>query len=422
MAEKEQKKSYRCFWFYTGIFFLAVFLAGRMLYVYEENRDVDFILFFSDAYAAMRGWDFFDVNNLIFYEWDEPMMVLPGLILFYVPYTLLDIHTARVLYYVLSLGASVFVYVWLFRLTGLLGKVDFRKPNLNALMFFLGGFIFLNSSPQVMCQRNGQVGIWVLLLLLLFFTVSPEKRLVRTILFGLAAVFKYSMITFFAPLLFIKKQYFICIAAFLVFLLVCVWPALAGYNVVDLYIRYAEVICNTLDGGYNSFKLAGHDLLQFDFFRISFLNLLGKLFFGVTMLFIFWKERKKGGIGLNLLAVVFCFTMLVSYHRLYDNIIIVLLLLVKTNFLVLKKNWRNASFCGGFLTFYLLPVSWVFTFAGWLGEMLPGLGALFYLPVYAQYGPVVPVIAWSQVLLGLFVLYLYLKTEEDYIFKLGKND
>jgi hypothetical protein len=400
--------------FYAGIFLLLAFCVGRMIHAYVNNIGIDFTLFYSCTYAAMRGQDFFDVKNLVFYEWEESLMVLPGLLIFYIPYMLLGVHDARLLYFLLSLTASIFVYVWAFKLTGLLKKVDFRNPNLNTLLFFASGFIFLNSSPQLMCQRNGQVGIWVLFLVLWFFTTG--NKYLKSILFGLAAVFKYSMITFFAPLLFFKKQYFICFAAFAVFLLVCMWPALAGYNLIDLYVRYAEVIQNTISGGCNSYSLAGHDMLQFGYFRIDLINLLGKVLFGGIMLFIFWRERDKEGVGLNLLLLTFCFTMLVSYHRLYDNIIVVLLLLVKTNFLILRKDWLNAGICGAFLGFYLVPVSWVFRIANYLGST--GLSKIFHVSPFEQFPTVLPVIAWSQTVLGLYLLYLYFKTDDDYTFKL----
>ncbi len=412
--ENSRRELIKRLFFYGGIFLMLVFCVGRMHHAYVNNIGIDFTLFFSCTYAAVRGQDFFNVKNLVFYEWEESLMVLPGLLIFYIPYMLMDIHSARLLYFLLSLTASVFVYVWIFKLSGLLKKVDFRNPNLNTLLFFSSGFIFLNSSPQLMCQRNGQVGIWVLFLVLLFFT--SKNKYLRAVSFGLATVFKYSMMTFFAPLLFFKKQYFICFAAFAVFLLVCMWPALAGYNLVDLYMRYIDVIRNTISGGCNSFELAGHDMLQFGYFRIAFINLLGKLFFAAIMLFVFWRERKKEGIGLNLLLLVFCLTMLVSYHRLYDNIILVLLLLVKTNFLILKKNWLNAVICGAFLAFYLVPVTWVLKVANYLGST--GLNKIFYVSSFAQFPTVLPIIAWSQTVLGLYLIYLYFKTEDDYIFKL----
>jgi hypothetical protein len=409
-----REKLYRLF-FYAGVFFLFAFCCARMIHAYMNNMGIDFTLFYSCTHAAMRGQDFFDVNNLAFHDWDESLMVLPGLLIFYIPYVLLDIDIAHLLYFLLSLAASVFVYVWIFKLTGLLKKVDFRKPNLNTLLFFAGAFVFLSSSPQLICQRNGQVSIWVLLLILLFFTVSD--RYWRVILFGLAAVFKYSMITFFAPLLFIKKQYFICFAAFAVFLIICIWPAFAGYNLVELYVRYAEVIRNTLNGGCNSFELAGHDLLQFGFFRMNFLNWAGKALFGLTMLWVFWRERDKEGIGLNLMLLTFCFTMLVSYHRLYDNIIVVLLLLVKTNYLILKKDRLNSLICGAFLAFYLIPVSWVLKAANYLGSK-PFIGEIFFTSSFRQFQTVLPLIAMLQTLLGLYLLYLYLTTEDEYTFQL----
>ncbi|MDD5597521.1 MAG: hypothetical protein PHV82_06225, partial [Victivallaceae bacterium] len=250
-------------------------------------------------------------------------------------------------------------------------------------------------------------------------TGSDKYR--RTVWFGLSAVFKYSMITFFAPLLFIKKQYFICFGALAIFLIICAWPAFAGYNIIELYVRYVEVIRNTVDGGCNSFKLAGHDLLQFGFFRISFLNLIGKAFFVITMLWIFWRERNRKGTGLNLLLVVFCFTMLVSYHRLYDNIIVILLLLVKTNFLIRRKDRFNSLICGAFLAFYMIPVSWIFRAADRLGSS-PLLAGIFYTSPFGQFQTVLPVIAIAQTLLGIYLLYLYLKSEEEYTFQLPVNN
>ena len=414
MPENSRKELIKRLFFYTGILLMLVFFIGRMHHAYTNNIGIDFTLFFSCTYAAMHGRDFFDVKNLIFYEWQESLMVMPGLLIFYIPYMYMNIHSARLLYFLLSLGFSIFAYIWIFRLCGLLGKVNFRNPNLNALLFFLGAFIFLNSSPQLMCQRNGQVSIWVLVLVLLFFTA--ENKYLRSCLFGFMAVFKYSMLTFFAPLLFFKKQYFICFAAFIFFLMICIWPAYVGYNLTELYLRYVEVIINTINGGCNSFGLAGHDMIQFGYFRMVTLNQLGKIAFAAIMLFIFWRERGKEGISLNLLLLTFCFTMLVSYHRLYDNVVVVLLLLVKANFLILRKDKLNAMICGAFLAFYLIPVSWILEFANYLGTTW--LSRIFHVSAYEDFATVLPIIAWSQTILGIYLLYLYFTSDDDYIFKL----
>ncbi|MDD5727482.1 MAG: hypothetical protein PHV59_02860 [Victivallales bacterium] len=417
MAAADNLKDRIKFWtFYAGFFFLFLVSGIRMYKAFTGNIGIDFTLFFSCAHAAVRGQDFFDVHNLVFYHWEESLMVLPGLLLFFIPYLLFDIHFARLIYFLLGWGVAGFAYVRLFVIVGLLRKVNFRRPGKEALLFFGGAFLFLNSSPLLMCQRNGQMTVWVLLLLVLFFSV--RNRYWRAVFFGLAAVCKYSMLTFFAPLLLIKKQYLICFAAFAVFLLPGLWPALAGHNLFTLYARYAEVIMNTLNGGCNSFPLAGHDLLQFGFFRAEAVNLAGKLFFLLAMLLIFKKEYGRPGIGLNLLLLVFCLTMLVSYHRLYDNVIVVLLLIIKTNFLINRKSRCRALVCGLFLAYYLVPVSWIFTIANYLGTNISWLQKEFFISPYSQYAQVLPLIAFSQTALGLWALYLYLKTEEDYIFEL----
>lgn len=171
------------FWgFYFSVFTLFIICVVSMYKSFVENSGIDFTLFFSCTYAAMRGQDFFDVNNLVFYEWEEPLMVMPGLLLFFVPLLLFDIHVARLIYFMVGLGSTIFCYLWMFKLTGLLKKVDFRKPNLNAWMFLIGAFVILNSSPQLMCLRNGQMTTWVMLLLVLFF--ATNNRYCRTVFLG----------------------------------------------------------------------------------------------------------------------------------------------------------------------------------------------------------------------------------------------
>lgn len=152
--------------------------------------------------------------------------------------------------------------------------------------------------------------------------------------------------------------------------------------------------------------------------RLKILNYLGKLFFVVAMLLIFWRERNKSGIGLNLLMLVFCLTMCVSYHRIYDNVILVLLLIIKTNFLIFKKDWINSLMCGAFLGYFLIPISWIFKIADYLGNNVSGLQNFFYLSSYWHFSNVLPLVAFSHTALSIYLLYVYLKNDNDYIFEL----
>lgn len=68
----------------------------------------------------------------------------------------------------------------------------------------------------------------------------------------------------------------------------------------------------------------------------------------------------------------------------------------------------------------MIPVSWIFMISNYMGGNMVWLQDIFHVSPYAQYLHVLPVIAFSQTFLGLYVLYLYLRTEDDYIFELEK--
>jgi lipid-A-disaccharide synthase-like uncharacterized protein len=72
--------------------------------------------------------------------------------------------------------------------------------------------------------------------------------------------------------------------------------------------------------------------------------------------------------------------------------------------------------CGAFLAFYLIPVSWVLELANYLGTTW--LSTIFYVSSFEEFTTVLPIIAWSQTILGIYLLYLYFTTDDDYIFKL----
>jgi lipid-A-disaccharide synthase-like uncharacterized protein len=69
----------------------------------------------------------------------------------------------------------------------------------------------------------------------------------------------------------------------------------------------------------------------------------------------------------------------------------------------------------------MIPISWLFKIANYLGST--ALAKVFYVSSFAQFPRVLPIIAWSQTVLGLYLLYLYFKTEDDYTFELeAKQD
>ncbi len=398
-----------------GVLFL--FCLGRGIHIYHKEIQIDFTSFVACAYALCRGQDFYAVENMPYYEWTDPIIVFPGMLLFYIPFTFMDIETARMIHFIASMVAVGFIYVWIYRLSGLLDRLNFKKPDLHTLLFFVGFFLFFNSSPVLMTLRHGQQPVWIMLALLLFFTFS--NRYGRTTLFGLSTILKYSMYSLFAPALWIKKQYYICLSAFVLFVVLCCYPVLFGYNLIDLYRQYVDVMVKVVGKGFCSFKISGYNMLQIDFFQMSWLNSLGKLLFAGIFCPILWKEWKKEHIGLNFILVLLCFTMLLSYHRLYDNLPIMLLLIVKTHFLVYRKDWLNVCICSVFLLFYLIPLSMIFMVSNAVGSALPALNHYILLTRFAPYEHLLPIPSISQIILTIYAYYLYIKTPEEFVFKLS---
>ncbi len=412
----------RRYLFYAVVMTGLAFCAFRGIDAYRKNSVmVDLTGFIATANAAWNGLDFYDLDNLSGYyteiDKNHPAIEFPGMLLFYIPLTFIDIEIVRPLYYTFNLLGAVFIFVMGFKITGLLKNIDFKNPNLNTAVFFIAWFLFFNSSPVLMCLRHGQQMIWITLTILFFF--SCGNRYAKIILFGLGTLLKYSMVTLFAPMLFLKKQYFICVAAFILFVCLSLFPVLLGYNPFELYRQYIGIVKDVMSSGnVCSFQGSGYNMLQIDFFIIPYLNTLGKIAIAAIILPIMWNERGKEEFSLNLLLLLFCFSMLLSYHRLYDNVIVLLFLLIKTHFLVLEKDWGNATVCAMFLGFFLIPFSWVLRVSNSLGTAFPRFGEVFHLCNFEGFTTLLPIPALMQLALSFYVLYLYFETDRGYVFKL----
>jgi Glycosyltransferase family 87 len=411
----KQKKNFKFVIFYACVLILIVGCTIRLYDSFVKNDQVDFTRFVDCAETALRGDNFYDISKLKYAHNTEPVLVFPGMLLFYIPFAVIDINVGRGIYYIFNIIATLFVFVWGFHLTGGLKKVKLKSPDINAALFFAGIFVFLNSAPVLMNLRHGQQTIFISCGILLL--LSLKSRYVGTVMFSLATLMKYSMMSLFAPLLFLKKRYFICIVAFFLFLLLCLYPVLLGYNVLELYQRYVEAMINVFNGGCCSFKVSGYNMLQIEFFQACYLNLIGKFVAAAIALAIIWRERKKPGISLNLILVIFCFTMLISYHRLYDLSIVMLLLLLKTRYLIVARDWKNSLICVAFLFCYTIPFSWVLELSDIVGRIFP-LKGFVQLCNYRQFSHLLPVSAWMMLALSVYVLYLYMRTGEEFVFQL----
>lgn len=408
---------FKKYFFYLAISCLIAATILRLVTTYQHNALVDFVCYLDCTMALLKGLDCYKVSNLVLHKWDDPLIVYPGMTLYFIPWTFMNVKISTLIYYILTVFITAASFVFIFKITGLLQKINFRNPDKYTFLFFISGVLFLNSSPVMMCLRHGQSPTWIILGILLFFYFKNPYA--KTLTFGMVALMKYSMITILAPLLFVKRYYAICIYAFVIFATLSLYLVFCGFDPIQYYFHYIQVLTENIDRGYNSFAISGYNMLQIEFFKNDVLNKSCKLLLAVLTLYILFTERKRTGIGLNLLLLVFCISMLLSYHRFYDAGIIVLLLLVKMNFLFKKKDWLNVSICATFCLFYLIPLDAILQVSNYLGSYSI-LNKIFYTCTFKkQYLHLLPVLSWSVIALTCYAFYLYKKTEDDFVFDLN---
>ena len=403
--------------FYFGVFCLAAITLLRLITSYRADLIIDYICYLDCTMALLKGLDCYEISNLFLHEWDGPLIIYPGMTLYFIPWTFMSVKLSSMIYYALSIAVTGVNFVLIFKITGLFKEIKFKAPDKYTYLFFFSGLLFFNSSPVMMCLRHGQSPTWSILGILLFFYFT--KPYSKTVALGLVALMKYSMITVFAPLLFAKRYYGICIIAFIIFALLSLYLVYCGFDPFQYYIHYVKVLVGSLESGYNSFGVSGYNMLQIDFFRLDYLNEIGKLLLIAFAMYILYIERERDGVGLNLLLLIFCISMLISYHRLYDAGIIILLLLVKINFLFRKRDWINLAVCAGFCLFYLVPLDMLFKISNRLGTY-PVFSSIFITcPFKSQYQHLLPFLSWSIIALACYAFYLYKKTDDDFIFDLN---
>ena len=147
---------------------------------------------------------------------------------------------------------------------------------------------------------------------------GPNSRVLRTFLFAFVAVAKYSLLPVFAPILFFKGYWKLCIASFCLFLLLSASPVFCGNNLIDVYTGYFAAVARTVQpGGINHYG-SYPEMCHLAFFKIAFLNHALTAAAICLVLWLFWRERRTKEISDTLLLLTFSLTMLISYHRRWD--------------------------------------------------------------------------------------------------------
>jgi hypothetical protein len=265
-----------------------------------------------------------------------------------------------------------------------------------------------------MCLRHGQSAALVSLCVLAAFLPWPLWS--RAVLFGVGAALKYSMLTLLAPALFARGAVLLCVAGFAVFAAAGLSPILFGNDLVGLYQQYLRELGSQTGSGFNTFAVSGYNMLQLDCVASPTLRALAKVATLATAVAVAAVGlRRSSGFGLHLLLFLASATMLLSYHRLYDLVLPLALLLAAGNEFLRLGRHGHAAVVGMFAVFLLAPESMVYRAGDLIGGALGG-GGMVQLCAFRGFAHIFPLYPCMATALSFYALWLCVLERESLAF------
>ena len=406
-------------WLFLSIilFSLSLFLAFRQFACFYL---ADFGAYCAISRALFEGNnpfpDHFEVLFCKTHEGGIVPIVYPGQMLLFVIPSYLWSRNLQIVYYSLNVAIVFFLIGLAFvKAIGWQWR-DLWTPGKRQFFYALFCTLCFSSSSFKETFLWGQTPI-ILTFCFYFMFWGPVSFWLRTFLFAVMALVKYSILPVVAPLLFFKGHWKLCIAAFSVFVFFSISPVFCGNDLMDVYTEYSKAVQTIIQPGHiNHFDTGGTTMCNLDFFKNAFINFFLKtVVFGV-ILWLFWRERKNQFLSDTMLLLAFCLTMLISYHRSYDLVLVYPLFLIRFCDFIKKKQWLLFGIMLLFPLFLSIPNRFSHLVSALIGR-IPGVGSIVYLEKPFE-DPHFPIMPFFTIALTLWSLYLYLHVEEPYRFEL----
>ena len=296
---------------------------------------------------------------------------------------------------------------------------DLWRPGRKQFFYALCCFCFFSSTNALITMRVGQIPV-ILALCLYGMFWGPPLRFLRTFLFAFAAVTKYSILPVFAPMLFFKGHWKLCIAAFSLFILFSVSPVFCGNDLKEVYVGYFESLSPLFQPGQVNHFDRSPLMCHLGFFRITWINTCLKVVCIGSALWLFWRERKSRYLSDTLLLLAFSLTMLISYHSTQDISIYFPLFFIRLFAFFKEKKWWHFSITALFVLFLIVPGGLFMKISAAIGG-IPGAGSFIILadmPYGQPHHHVFPLMPFYTIALTFWSLYLYLYVKDPYLFEI----
>ena len=416
-------------WFYSAAVVLLFLLAlARVFYVsFQKLLLNDFAGYCTVAFALFRGQNPFpDHLKYLTTPPFEDISVggFPAQMLFFALPGFLWGKTVQILWIVLNILIIIFVTgLTLVKACGYRWE-DLWRPGRKQFFFAVCCFLFLFSQNAMNTMRLGQIPVVLTFFLYGMFWLSPWPVL-RTVYFALIAAMKYSVLPVFAPLLFFKGHWKLCIAAFSLFVLLCLSPVFFGNDLKEVYVGYIIAVKKAYQPGEcGHYDTNGVTMCHIEFFKNSTINYLLKAVVIGCMVWMYWRERKTKFLSDTLLMLSLNLTMLLSYHQVHDMSLVFPLFFIRLFGFTREKNWSYFGIEVLFLLFLIVPGALVLKTAALLGDFCRA-DSFVYLtdqPWGKPYYHLFPITALWTMALAVWNLHLYLHVNNPYIFRFAESD
>lgn len=315
---------------------------------------IDFNIHRQIAAAVVHG-------ELPFARTRSDAVSMPAMGVLYAPFLLMQEHTARVLFFLISIAVSVGIAVLVF---GKSRTLDARP--LPADSAWIAALLLLNSSPALEGLRNGQSSLMIALLL---WTALLVRTRWAGPMLAIAMVLKSTFGLFGLQLLLPGRRLWTCVFAVAVFIAIACLPALFGEDLRAAYQSYSDRIALSIaPGGINDPASNGCEIVSTMFFQYQPLNLLIRALLGLAAVALLLRDfRRRHAADAFTLLFVGAASMCIVYHRQHDEVAMLPALGLVAIALWQRARKPEALIATLLIGFYLLPASPVFNLADRLG-------------------------------------------------------
>jgi hypothetical protein len=415
-------------WLYLSVATLLIMIPILRIVILRVNgslNPVDLAAYSAVSRALFEGNNPFpDHTEFLFtYLGEEVPIVYPGQMLLFALPAYIWGNTLQIIYILINIIVMFFlVALTLVKACGFQWS-DFRTPGEKQLCYALCVFLCSVSTNNMTIIRTGQI-VLILTLCLYGMFWGPRSNLLRICLFAFIAVTKYSILTVFAPILFFKGHWKLCIYSFCIFVLLSLSPVICGNNLVEVFQGYFKAVKILFQPGqcnhYDMCTLMCH----LGFFKISIINHLLKIIVVGIILWLCWREWKNEYFSDTLLMLSLSLTMLISYHGFHDIVLIFPLFLIRLFDFVKTKQWFQFVGTLTFFVYCIIPGTILLHISSWIGK-IPRIDSIIYLvnnPWGFKLQHVFPITPFFTIALTLWSLYLYLHVKEQYRFEIPASN